>query len=153
MKPRNPMITMITVLILGVGMVTAGVIQTRESTENENLVAELYGLRIQNDIITVKIKIRNNGQDNTKLDFYFKDSYIIDEANQKKYYILKDSDGKCIGGPFSSDGSGGRFEFWVNANKMRIIWAKFPLPTDNPEAITISIPGFLPFDGIKLAIR
>jgi hypothetical protein len=26
-----------------------------------------------------------------------------------------------------------------------------PLPTDNPETISITLPGFLPFEGIKIS--
>jgi hypothetical protein len=150
MNLKNGVLWLMFILVFGFGSLYAGIIQTQESTDNEDIVAELTGLTIKNNIITVKIKIRNNGNESVKLDFHFKDFYIIDEANQKKYYILKDSEAKCIGGPFSSDGSGGRFESWIKPQKIKNIWAKFPLPVDNPESISISIPGFLPFEEIKL---
>lgn len=141
------------ILVLGFGTLCAAVIQTQVSNNNENIVAELTALTLQNNIITVRIKIINKSDASNKFDFYFKDCYIIDEANQKKYYILNDSEGRCIGGPFSSDGDGGRFEFWIKSQNMMNMWAKFPMPTDNPESISISIPGFMPFEVIKLAVK
>jgi len=125
-------------------------IQTQESNQNEQIVAELTQLLVKDNIVTVKLKIRNNSTKSEKMDWYFKEIYLIDEQNQKKYYVLKDSEGNCIAGPTSSDADGGRFEFWIDAQKVRNIWAKLPLPTDNPDHISLSIPGFLPFESLQL---
>ena len=141
------------IILLGLGTLGAAVIQTQAANDNENIVAELSELTINSNIVTIKVRIFNKGNENSKLDFYFKDCYIIDEANQKKYYILKDSEGLCIGGPFSSNGDGGRFEFWTKPQSAKSIWAKFPMPTDNPGSISISVPGFMPFEAIKLALK
>lgn len=150
MNLKKGVLFLIFVFFFVFSFLNANIIQTQESNNNENVVAELLNLTVKNNIITIKIKIRNKSNESEKLDFYFKDFYIIDEANQKKYYILKDSEGMCIGGPFSSNSSGGRFEFWIKAKKIKNIWAKFPSPTDNPESISICTPNFLPFENIKL---
>lgn len=129
---------------------SASVIQVQESNQNELIVAELTQLTVKDNIITVKLKIRNNSEQNEKMNFYFKDLFLIDEQNQKKYYVLKDSEGKCIAGPFSGDAEGGRFEFWIESKKISNIWAKLPLPLDNPSTISLAVPGFLPFESIPL---
>lgn len=130
---------------------TADIIQSQESNQNEEIVAELINLRISNNIITLKFKIRNKSTKADKINFYYKDCFIIDEKNQKKYYVLKDSEGKYIGGPCTSYSDGGRFEYWIYPQKVKSLWVKLPLPTDNPETISITLPGFLPFEGIKIS--
>lgn len=126
------------------------VIQTQESDTWDEIEIDLISLEVRNDIVTLRFKFRNEGEDRQKIDFYFKDCYIMDEANQKKYYPLKDSDGFFICGPSAGDHKGGYFEVTIESSKSKGLWLKFPQPTDNPETITISIPGAFPFEVIEL---
>jgi len=137
-------------LICSFGM-AGEIIQTQESSQNEKLVIELVKVKVRNNIVTIKAKIRNNSTKSEKISFFFKDIYLIDEENQKKYFILKDSEGMCIGGPFSSNGEGGRLEIWINKGEMKSIWAKLPAPTGEVEFVSIFVPNFSPFEEIPLA--
>ena len=74
----------------------------------------------------------------------------MDETNQKKYFVLKDSDGQFIGGSKDKEWEGGRFSARIGHSKSKSAWMKFPEPTDNPETITISIPGVFPFEEVEL---
>jgi hypothetical protein len=129
----------------------AEVIQTQESDKWDNIELDLFGLKIRNDIITLKFKIRNTGQQIQDVQFYYKDCYIMDETNQKKYFLLKDSDGQFIGGPKDKAWSGGRFSYRIDPGKSKSLWMKFPQPTDNPKTITIVIPGVMPFEEIGIS--
>lgn len=125
-------------------------LSVQESDQNEQVVAELTRLSVADNIVTVRLKIRNRGEKSCKLDFYFKDIFLIDGQNSKKYTVLRDSDGRCIAGPLGRDDEGGRFEYWLEGGSMRSIWAKLPLPADAPDKVTLSVPGFLTFEGLTL---
>lgn len=139
------------ILLLFVGVIfSSDVIQTQESDSWEGIEVDLTSLNIKNNIITVKLKFRNVGSERQRGDIAFGDCYIMDEVNQKKYYPLKDSDGIYIGGPLSTKIGGGKFNFELYPEKTKSLWIKFPEPTDNPETITLSLPGVFPFEEIEL---
>lgn len=127
------------------------VIQTQSHNTEEGIEVDLTSLEIQNNIVTVKFKLRNTAAEKHNVTIHFKDCYIMDEVNQKKYYGLKDTDGLFIAGPAYDNQNGGRFWFGIQAGKSIGLWIKFPQPTDNPESITISLPGVSPFESVKLA--
>ena len=126
------------------------VIQSQESDTWDGIEVDLTSLKVKNEIITLRFKFRNEGEDEQEVSFYFKDCYIMDEVNEKKYYPLQDSDGFFIAGPSAGEHKGGYFEFKIEPSKSKGLWLKFPQPTDNPETITISIPGVFPFEEVEL---
>jgi len=127
------------------------VIQTQSHNTADGVEVDLTSLEIQNNIVTVKFKLRNTAAEKQHVMIQFKDCYIMDEINQKKYYGLKDTDGLYIAGPAADNNNGGRFWFGIEAGKSMGLWIKFPQPTDNPASITISLPGVSPFESVKLA--
>ncbi|HDP93755.1 MAG TPA: hypothetical protein ENN40_00115 [Candidatus Aminicenantes bacterium] len=127
-----------------------GVVQTQGSDTWEGVAADLTNINIKNDVLTLRFKFRNEGENSPKLQIYFKDCYIVDESNQKKYFPLKDSEGLFVAGPKDRDLEGGRFRFVIEAGGFKGFWIKFPVPADDPETVVISIPGFFPFEDIPL---
>lgn len=139
------------VVIFAAGLIFAGeVIQTQESSLWDGVEVDLLSVKVKNNIITVKIKFRNEGEERQKVSAYFESCYIMDETNQKKYFVLKDSDGQYIAGPKEGDHKGGYFEFKIEPSKSKGIWLKFPAPENNPETISLSIPGVFPFEEVEL---
>jgi len=144
----------IVIFIIGGVLLAGKVIQTQESDKWDGLEIDLISLKVKNNVLTVKFKLRNVGSEAVEPAIYFKDCYIMDETNQKKYYPLKDSDGNYIAGPVKYSGSawgGGYFQFKIEPGKTKGMWIKFPEPPDNPETITIHISGFFPFEEIELS--
>ena len=127
------------------------VIQTQESDSWEGIEADLTSLTVKNNIVTIKLKFRNTGEQAQEPGIYYKDCYLMDETNQKRYFVLKDSDGNYIAGPVRYGWSGGYFQSKIEPGKSKSMWMKFPEPTDNPETVTISIPGVFPFEEVKLS--
>jgi hypothetical protein len=127
------------------------VIQTQSHNTAEGVEVDLTSLEIQNNIVTVKFKIRNTAAQSETVIIPYKDCYIMDEVNQKKYYGLKDSDGLYIAGPSLDNSNGGRFYYGLTPGKSMGLWIKFPQPADSPASITISLPGVSPFESVKLA--
>jgi len=128
----------------------ADVIQTQDSDTWDGIAADLTQLSIKNDVLTLRFKIRNEGSDSPRIEFLFRDCYIVDESNQKKYFLLKDAEGQYIAGPKEKEWDGGRFSYIVEPEKTKGLWMKLPVPTDNPDTISISIPGFFPFEEVSL---
>jgi hypothetical protein len=68
--------------------------------------------------------------------------HLIDPVGKKKYFVARDSEGKCVCSQKVADiAKGGR------AN----LWAKFPAPPDDVQQISIVIPHFSPMDDVPLS--
>jgi len=131
-------------------VLSAQAIQMQESVNWEGIEADLTNVRISQNIITIKVKLRNTGSEEQSVKIPYDACFIMDETNQKKYYPLKDSDGLYIAGPMADEQRGGRFWFGIEAGKAKGLWIKFPEPADRPENITISLEGIFPFEEIPL---
>lgn len=137
-------------LLSSPGLLAGKVIQSQDSTKWDGIQVNLTYLRIKNDILTFRFKYKNIGPNSEELYFVFRDFYIIDESNQKKFYALKDSDNNYLGGPMSSHYKGGVFEYDIEPGSSKGLWIKFPVPPDHPETITINVPGMFPFEDVVL---
>ena len=67
---------------------------------------------------------------------------LVDEAGKKKYFVVRDTDGKCV---CSQSVHGLKPGDTVN------VWARFPAPPDNVPKITIIVPHFQPMDDVPLS--
>ncbi|HYU13273.1 MAG TPA: hypothetical protein VEK82_11895 [Stellaceae bacterium] len=66
--------------------------------------------------------------------------HLIDNANKKKYLVVRDNTGKCACSVMPQVKAGAR------AN----LWAKFAAPPANVEKITVVVPDFQPIDGVPI---
>ena len=139
------------VVLFSITLLYAGdVIQTQESDTWDGVEIDLTSLKVKNKVISVKFKIRNTGSDTQSVRIDYRDCYIMDEKNQKKYYVLKDSDNNYIAGPNYDHANGGRFWYDIKPEKSKGMWMKFPEPKDETEEISISIPGMPPFEEVAI---
>ena len=129
----------------------ADTLPVQEADLWDGLEGQLTAIQVRNNIITVKLKLRNIGSEKHSVKIFYDECYLIDENNQKKYFALKDSDGLYIAGPSSDNSRGGRFWYTIQSQRSKSLWLKFPQPTDNPETVTLSIPGFPPFEEVSLS--
>ena len=66
--------------------------------------------------------------------------HLIDNANKKKYLVVRDSTGKCVCSVVQQ----------VKAGARSNLWAKFAAPPANVEKVTVVIPDFQPIDGVPI---
>jgi hypothetical protein len=66
--------------------------------------------------------------------------HLIDNANKKKYLVVRDSTGKCVCSVVRQ----------VRAGARSNLWAKFAAPPANVEKVTVVIPDFQPIDGVPI---
>jgi hypothetical protein len=67
--------------------------------------------------------------------------HLIDAANKKKYFVVRDADGACV---CSSNIAN------IAAGSQSVLWAKFPAPPDDVQKITVEIPHFPPFEDVPI---
>ncbi len=125
-------------------------IQTQPSSDGV-FEASLFGVKIRGEVLTVKIRVKNISGGSAKLQFYYKDAYYADIKGKKKYFALKDSEGKYIAGPQDRSSDGGKVERYIKNDGQGIFWIKFPAPPETTETVDIIIPGILPFEEIAVA--
>ena len=125
-------------------------IQTQPTTDG-NLEASLTRAQAKGDVLTVMVQVKNVSSSIAKLSFYYQDVYYTDVKEKKKYFILKDADGKYIAGPKAYDTYGGSFEYNIEPGAQKIMWCKLPAPPETTESITVFIPDCLPFEDIEIA--
>jgi hypothetical protein len=67
---------------------------------------------------------------------------LIDAAGKKKYFVVRDSEKKCVCSQKLKD----------LQPKSRInLWARFPAPPDDVEKISVVIPHFMPLDDVPIS--
>ncbi len=90
-------------------------------------------------------KIANFGYEFSKAvsDFAsISDVTLIDEKNKKKYFVVRDSEGKCACSSGLKD---------LHPKDRVSLWAKFPAPPEDVQKISVVIPHFQPMDDVSIS--
>ncbi len=70
------------------------------------------------------------------------DTYLLDEAGRKKYFVLRDGQGR----PSCTTPIGP-----IPPGERRTVWVRFPAPPLDVKAITVQVPRAAPFRHVPLA--
>jgi len=118
------------------------VIESQEMN-HPGIVAELIECRRKKGVLTVKVRVKNTSSKAMRVTWgdVKKDVYLMDEENQKKYFLLKDAEGEFIysGAPWD-----------VSANTSKLSWFKFPAPPAEITEITVILPEVAPFEDVPI---
>lgn len=68
--------------------------------------------------------------------------YLLDVANKKKYFVVVDTDGRCVCSRDNVD---------IPSKASANLWAKFPAPPDSVKKIGVVVPHFVPMDDVPLS--
>lgn len=68
--------------------------------------------------------------------------HLVDPVNKKKYFVVVDSDRKCLCSKEIPD---------IKAGAKINVWAKFPAPPAEVSKVTIEIPHFQPMDDVTIS--
>ena len=84
-------ITVLTFALTFMSFTVAGfaaeIIQTQEAETWDGIEVDLTSTKVKNSIVTVKFKIRNAGSEKQSVRVDYRDCYLMDETNQKKYHM------------------------------------------------------------------
>jgi hypothetical protein len=67
--------------------------------------------------------------------------HLIDAANKKKYFVVRDADGTCVCSHNIAN---------IAAGSQSVLWAKFPAPPEDVQKITVEIPHFPPIEDVPI---
>jgi hypothetical protein len=67
---------------------------------------------------------------------------LIDPVGKKKYFVARDSGGKCVCSTQIPD---------IAPHSRVSLWAKFPAPPDDVQKVSIVIPHFQPLDDVPIS--
>ena len=68
--------------------------------------------------------------------------HILDAANKKKHFVLRDAEGNCVCSRKLDD---------VAAKGRLTVWARFPAPPEATQKVSVVIPHFIPVDDVPIA--
>jgi hypothetical protein len=70
----------------------------------------------------------------------FTGAYLVDAANQKKYTVVRDSEGKCVCSTVAV----------VEPGDKTNVWATFPAPPAEVAEVTVVVPLFEPIENVPI---
>lgn len=110
--------------------------------------------RTSGDTVSLKFSITNASNESLDYGYNFGETnrtsdfasiggaVLIDEANKKKYFVVRDSEGQCVCSRGLKD---------QDAGETRNLWARFPAPPEDVQKISVVIPHFSPMDDVPLS--
>jgi hypothetical protein len=133
----------------------AGAVIATADGEKAGVTASLKELkRSSGDTISMKLVITNGSDKSLPIGYDFGDRerevadfdsiggvQLIDPVGKKKYFVARDSEGKCICSRGLKD---------INAGASINVWAKFPAPPADVQKISVIIPHFSPMDDVPI---
>jgi hypothetical protein len=128
----------------------AGVIQTQE-TNQAGLMGELTECRRSEGVLTIKVRFRNTSTKPSHLRLTNWNAAGDNEkfyvtAGNKKYFMLKDSEGTYLSSNSASNG----VEVNLEPGQTFLWWAKYPAPSADVKKINFMMPVTPPFEGIPI---
>jgi hypothetical protein len=118
------------------------VIQSQE-TNYPGIIAELIQCKRKKGVLTVKVRLKNISSNSVKTWWpdVHKTTYLLDETNQKKYFLLKDAKGEYICNAVNDN---------IRPNMSKTSWFKFPAPPQEVGEISIIFPLSAPFEDVPI---
>lgn len=118
--------------------------------EFPGITVAIQELKRSSNTLTLKIAIINQSKNDFAFGYNFGEGnefgsiggiHLIDAANKKKYFVVRDTDGACAC-------SRGITNIFVGSQS--VLWAKFPAPPDDVQKITVEIPHFPPLEDVPV---
>jgi hypothetical protein len=106
------------VFTFATGAYAQNAIQIQPSSDG-NIEASLIEAKERRGVLTVKVVLKNISNEWIEPELRFAEAYYADVDDQKKYFPLKDSNGKLIAGHLSYDWGGGTFKEKSDRTKAR----------------------------------
>ncbi len=111
--------------------------------------------QVAGDVLTVVVRYRNDSGSGLEENSPLEEVYYIDPAENKKYQVLKDENGKWIANPVNNNGRIGvvcrDWGFKLESGAATVMWFKFPAPASGADAVNFVLPNVTPFDALPLA--
>ena len=140
------------ILFLCAGVFSQEPVQVQPSSDG-TWEASLTQAKVRENVFSVKLTLKNVTNRDIEPEIAFKDFYVTNIKDMKKYFPLQDSQGNFLAGPQEQAWQGGIFKNKIQPGGVRNIWVDFPVPTESAKTVDLFVPGMLPFEGVKVSRR
>jgi hypothetical protein len=113
---------------------------------NMKATAELYECKRKEGVLTLKVRFKAAAR--ADIDLPYKDTYVVDVASGKKYFVLRDSDKVAVA--TATQGWNDRVREGVDAGGTFSAWWKFPAPPPTTKKISFFLPKSEPFEDVPI---
>jgi hypothetical protein len=114
---------------------------------NMKATAELYECKRKEGVLTLKVRFKAPAA-STTIDLPYKDTYVVDVASGKKYFVLRDSDKVAVATP--TEGWTDRVRHSLEAGGTFNAWWKFPAPPPTTKKVSFFLPKSEPFEDLPI---
>jgi hypothetical protein len=140
------------ILFLCAGVFSQEAVQVQPSSDG-TWEAALTQAKVRENVFSVKLTLKNITNRDIEPEIAFKDFYVTNIKNMKKYFPLQDPQGNFLAGPQERAWQGGIFKNKIHPGELRTIWVDFPVPPAADKTVDLFVPGMLPFEGVKVSQR
>ncbi|PYQ51661.1 MAG: hypothetical protein DMF59_07205 [Acidobacteria bacterium] len=134
---------------------TTGVVASTDGETSGTHIDVTEFKRASGNTVSLKFVLTNSGSDSFAMyghklgDHDMRHDYksvggihLVDPVNKKKYFVVRDSEQKCICSNEVAD---------VKPGEKVNLWAKFPAPPPDVTKVTIEVPHFQPMDDVPIS--
>lgn len=122
-------------------------------TNWDGVEISLMALERKGNVLTVKWAV-TNGDERSSVRFGLTSkatSYLVDEENGTKYYVLTDQDGNALASEHAwIDGNTWGISDTLEAGATARYWAKFPAPPPEVKTLTVMFDQTEPFEEVPI---
>ena len=120
-----------------------------QDTNIGGLVADITQCKRKDGVLTLKVRLRNTS--GKKASIHFTDGYNAYDkyyltAGDKKYFILRDSEGV----PLATDAGGGYTNIDIDKDGSYTWWAKYPAPPAEVTSVSFYAAFAPPFEDVPI---
>jgi hypothetical protein len=140
----------------GAATAPAAVVIATADGERAGTRVEITELKRSSDnTVTLRFAMVNDGAEPISFNYNYGDPQhsvkdfnsiagvtLVDGANKKKYFVVRDTENSCLCSHGLKD---------IPAKSRGNVWAKFPAPPDDVQKISIVIPHFGPIDDVPIS--
>jgi hypothetical protein len=150
---RRIILASLGILLIAASALAAAPVATTDG-EVSGLSLQIQELKVSNGTVMMKFTIANDAA-STFRTYTLRDQdvakndpnavsgiYLVDVANKKKYFVVVDTDGRCVCSRDNVD---------IPSKTSANLWAKFPAPPDSVKKIGVVVPHFVPMDDVPLS--
>ena len=120
----------------------------------EGLTIDVTSVERKGNVLTVKWAVKNSGTADGTVEFHVAggkpNTYLVDEENGTKYYVLTDKEGNALASDTKYTGNG--YAIWetIPAGGTRRYWAKYPAPPAAVKTINLMFSKAEPIESIAI---
>lgn len=128
-------------------------LETEHGSVFGSVSASLVSAKRRTASVSVRLRLSNDGSKEIEgKAIYYRDAYLYDYQNQRKYPVLMDSDNQYLAEPKSDNNDGGRWWLgYLEPGNQQLMSLTFQAPPDSVDNVGIVVPFLLPFARVALS--